>query len=350
MSYVELIIRNKKPLIALAVIALLCALYFLFLHTNAEQPMDMKVVEVVTAKKGDISESVRLIGEVRPKHETTLVAKETGVLDILVHPGERASANTVIAKIINAEAERQYNLNEQSAKIAEIQHDRANTLLKSGTISKTGAEDKKSSLLDAQNSLATAKIKLDNFRFYAPFDGVVGVYKFKEGAQVKAGDAIVSFYDPSVIMIEFDIPGSFIADVTSDTKIVFAGKEYQLTHAQRLIDPDTHMSPAFTEIQCDNCILGATENVELILNHKQGVVILPNEAVFIANGKESVYVIKDGKTHLKAVETGIKDKSNIEITSGIEEGEVVVAKGQSRLTPDMAVKIYEEPKSGTKEE
>lgn len=334
--------KYKLPVIIAAMLVIVGVSYYMFSGGQQGPQMDVKVVEVAKAHKGDIFESTSLIGEIHPKREAMFVAKESGVLDILVEAGKTAKAGELIAKIVNDEAEKQYTINKQNAQIAETQSSRANKLMQSGTLSKAGAEDKQSSMLSAQESLAGAKRALDNFRFYAPFDGVVGVFKYREGAQIKTGDQVVSFYDPSVILLNFDIPASFIESINDETEVVLAGKHYKLSHVQRLVDPNTRMAPAFAEVECDGCVLGSTTNVDLILTKKTDVILLTREAVFVSNGKLAIYVIEDGKAALKTVETGIKDNANIEITSGVKEGDEVIAKGQTRLFPGAPVKILEE--------
>ena len=332
--------RTQLAIAAILVVAVVA--YYMFSGTQQAPQMDVKVVEVTKAHKGDIFASTSLIGEIRPRREAMFVAKESGVLDIIIDAGKTAKTGDLIAKIVNEEAEKQYSINKQNAQIAETQSSRANKLLQSGTLSKAGAEEKQSSMLSAQESLSGSKRALDNFRFYAPFDGVVGVFKYREGAQIKTGDQVVSFYDPSVILLNFDIPASFMENINDETEVSLNGKNYKLSHVQKLVDPNTRMAPAFAEVECDGCVLGSTTNIDLILNKKTDVILLPKEAVFVSNGKLAVYVIEEGKAALHNVETGIQDSKNIEVTSGVKEGDEVIAKGQTRLFPGVPVKILEE--------
>ena len=40
------------------------------------------------------------------------------------------------------------------------------------------------------------------------------------------------------------------------------------------------------------------------------------------------------------VNLGIREKEDVEITSGLQKGDILIARGQARLYPDIAVKIY----------
>ena len=67
--------------------------------------------------------------------------------------------------------------------------------------------------------------------------------------------------------------------------------------------------------------------------------------------KEVVFVVKDGVAKMIEVETGISDDANIEIISGIEEGDKVVSGSYKAISRDLKnddqVKVKQ---SGSEEE
>lgn len=96
---------------------------------------------------------------------------------------------------------------------------------------------------------------------------------------------------------------------------------------------------------------GMTASVDIITERKNGVVSVPIAAVTTRNGdaaekkegengdnnggdkkvkkeeviKEVVFVAKDGKAEMKEVKTGISDFENIEIVSGLKEGDQIIS-------------------------
>ena len=69
-----------------------------------------------------------------------------------------------------------------------------------------------------------------------------------------------------------------------------------------------------------------TTNVTITLKKKTGVLAIPSAAVTREGGRKYVSLQnKDGKTIRRGVKTGWKEGSYIEITSGLKEGDVVVA-------------------------
>lgn len=340
----KLIMRYKK-ISALVIILFLIIISYSLYHVLSPPhlpPPDEKVVEVAEVQVKDIQQTVQFIGTIRSEQATTLVAKTKGILDRFVNSGQHVKKNELIAKIDNKDIERNYKLSQEMEQIAKIQYERFHQLQKMGVTSKNTVEEKESIWITNQKNLSDAKIAMDDINIYAPFDGIVGIFKIREGSQVQDGDAIVNFYDPSTIIVEFDVPIAIVQLVHDGSPVIINHKQYTLTHIQKMLDEDTHMSPAYASIQCDDCIIGGTTDVELVVNEKKATLVIPDEAVFLRNGKTYVYIVKKGKAILSPVELGIREKELIEITKGIQSGDQVIVRGQARLYPNAEVKIFSE--------
>ncbi len=70
---------------------------------------------------------------------------------------------------------------------------------------------------------------------------------------------------------------------------------------------------------------GMTGNVDVIISQKQNVLRLPVTAINPRNGRATVQVVKpDGTQETRQVTTGVKGDDDIEITSGLDDGDKVV--------------------------
>lgn len=293
-----------------------------------------------TIKKQRLQQTIHLLGTIHPKHTTVLIAKEAGMLDSLIPTGQKVKKGTLIAKIDNPDLEKNLLLSLSAVELAKSQYERINPLVKSGYVSTKEAEEKKQAWIDAQKELSKTKIELDNLRFYAPFDGIIGAYKKREGSQVNAGEPIVSIYDPSSLVVDFDIPCSNLTTLNEGQPVYVMEKQYSLSHLQKMLDEETHMCPADVDIQCEECLIGATTNVELVVAEKNDTIVIPFQALFLRDSKPFVYIVKKGKVVLVSVKTGLQQQDKIEIVEGLNAGQQLVIKGQERLYPEMAVDIY----------
>jgi membrane fusion protein, multidrug efflux system len=189
--------------------------------------------------------------------------------------------------------------------------------------------------------LSAAKIEVEKLLIKAPFDGVVGVFRYRDGAYVQPGTVIVSVYDPADAIVELDIPSNIVAKVNDDQPVTVNGHPYTLTHVQRLVDENTHMCPALIDVPTHNFVIGASVDVDLTLEQHKGVLVLPSDAVFLRNGESFVYKVEDEKAVLVPVILGIREKDRVEIVSGLSEKDVVIACNQTRLYPGISVRIYQ---------
>ncbi len=77
--------------------------------------------------------------------------------------------------------------------------------------------------------------------------------------------------------------------------------------------------------------LGYNATVDIEILGKKGIISLPVTAIFSQEGKDYVYVVKEGKASRREVQVGEKSEEWVEILSGLEEGERVVVEGVGKI-------------------
>ncbi|MCL2652060.1 MAG: efflux RND transporter periplasmic adaptor subunit [Candidatus Azobacteroides sp.] len=74
---------------------------------------------------------------------------------------------------------------------------------------------------------------------------------------------------------------------------------------------------------------GFNATAELIMNEKKDILFIPESCLTFRNDSVFVDVLKLGKVETKQIETGISDEVNIEVISGIGEGDKIMKKKAS---------------------
>jgi membrane fusion protein (multidrug efflux system) len=333
------IASKHKIITALAFLIILSNCFF-WGRSKPSPSTPPKIVEVAIVKPTTIEKTIQLIGTIRPKHATVLVAKGSGMLDTLLSSGQTVKKGDLIAKIINPDIEKSYQLSKETEQLENTQYQRLKSLQKTGFVSAREVEEKKRVWIDSQREKAKTKIELKNMRFYAPFDGVVGAFKIKEGAQVTEGAPVVTIYDPQSLTVEIDIPCSNTNSIEENQPIYLFNKLYHLSHVQKMIDDETHMCPADVDIQCTRCLVGVSITGHLVIKKKINTLVIPTQALFLKQGKTHIYKVVDKKIELVAVKTGIQQKDRVEIIAGLKSGDRIVSKSPERLYPGLEVSIY----------
>lgn len=73
----------------------------------------------------------------------------------------------------------------------------------------------------------------------------------------------------------------------------------------------------------DQLVLGTNVDVEITVEKKENVLLVPESAVFEKNRQYYVTVVENGQMIEKQIVKGLEDSDFIEITSGLNEGEIV---------------------------
>lgn len=93
------------------------------------------------------------------------------------------------------------------------------------------------------------------------------------------------------------------------------------------------MEPSDTNLK-----IGMSGTADVVVATKQAVVVVPIDAVVDKKQKKYVYKVVDGKASLTEVRIGLSTDSDVEITSGLKAGDMVVVKGIEKLKDGQSVK------------
>jgi RND family efflux transporter MFP subunit len=84
---------------------------------------------------------------------------------------------------------------------------------------------------------------------------------------------------------------------------------------------------------------GATVTATVVLEEHQDAVTVPEQSVVLRPAGEVVYVVEAGKARQRVVQVGINQDGRVEITGGLQAGEMVVVDGAGFLSDGVAVTV-----------
>lgn len=154
------------------------------------------------------------------------------------------------------------------------------------------------------------------------------------------------------IKIEFSVPSRYSGLVKQGSKITFTSeaenKDRNATvyAIEPQIDPVTRTLTARAETSNPNneLIPGQFIRINLSLENRENAILIPTTAIMPKADGHTVFIIKDGKAHLKEVELGARTSNRVEILKGVEEGDTVAIAGVPQLKDraEVAIKKLEE--------
>ena len=190
-------------------------------------------------------------------------------------------------------------------------------------------------------------IKLKSGNILAPFSGVLGYTGLTEDILVSNNIIIITLDDNSTIYSDIKIPENYSAfmkkglpvevKITSYKDKIFRG---EVDFVSSRINADTRS--LLSRIKIDNknleLISGSLLEVGVKFNLRNSLSV-PDTSVMVEGDKSYVYKINGENIANKTqVKTGLRGDKNIEIISGLTEGDIIVAEGLKKVRPRGKIK------------
>ncbi|MGW8267737.1 MAG: efflux RND transporter periplasmic adaptor subunit [Longimicrobiales bacterium] len=181
-----------------------------------------------------------------------------------------------------------------------------------------------------------------------PIAGKVVANNAVLGGMVDESTEILTILDPTHLWVEAEIYEKDIAKIRVGqqariTVPAYPDEVFQgaITYVSDLLNPETRTITVRTEVNNDGLELkpGMFADLVIELNHSGTALSVPREAVLDDRGSHLVFVrLAPNRFQPRLVTVGMRENGFVEIAEGIEEGEVVVARGNFQLKS----KLYEE--------
>jgi membrane fusion protein (multidrug efflux system) len=291
-----------------------------------------------------IDHTLTAVGTIHSNESVVIKPEVTGkIIEISFKEGEHVDKEKVLFRLDTELLDAEYQEFKANYDFARSQFQRAQNLKKSKIIPDEEYDNIYRRFLNAQSRVNTLATRLKKHTIIAPFSGVVGARNVSVGDYVSTGESLVNLEDLSSVKAEFYVPERFLKDIQLNQKVYievdslskqFKGLIYlinprihtetrsAIVHA-RIPNPDETLKP------------GMFCTVNVILSVKETALMVPQEAIFMQNKQQFIYIKKDRIAEIRPVTTGIYSGERIEITSGLQPGESVVIAGVQKLMPGM---------------
>ena len=190
-------------------------------------------------------------------------------------------------------------------------------------------------------------IKLKSGDITAPFNGMLGYTGLTEDILVSNNIIIITLDDNSIIYSDIKIPENYSTSIkkglpvevklTSYKNKIFKG-EVDFVSSRINADTRSLLSRIKVENKDLELISGSLLEVGVKFNLRNSLSV-PDTSVMIEGDKSYVYKInKENIANKTEVKTGIRTDKSIEITSGLTEGDIIVAEGLKKVRPRGKIK------------
>lgn len=211
----------------------------------------------------------------------------------------------------------------------------ANVIEPQSEASAKAAVDQAKAAVDlAANSLANCTVT-------APISGYISSKNASVGQTAAQGMEVFGIKNSDSVDVEINVTESVIGSLSVGTSAKIDIKSAKIEGADGVVsvlgeakNDTTGMYPVKVSINnADGKIkVGMMADVSLVTDKVDGVLTISQNSVLKSGDKEYVYVADGKKAVKKDIETGITDGKNVEVLSGISEGDKVITDGKEYLS------------------
>ncbi len=357
--------KRRKWIVIAGVVVLLGLVAFVVTksnsHSSAEGPPSVKVA------RGTIQEEALAVGTIEPKNEISIKSRVSGVVKrLFVDVGSYVQAGDPLLEVKPdptpvelADAKRQLELAEVDFNNMKKERERQALLHTRSLISDQDFDNTQKQYMESElrvkmageklELMQSGKVTIDSTKIesiiYAPIDG----YVLTRAAEV--GDPVtpLTSYQEGTVLMKMANMSHLVFKGTVDE--IDVGKLHDGMPAEIRIgalpgdtitgrlskiwleaEKKENASVFPIEISISNLKkvtlrAGYSANADVIIQKKTNVLYLPERMVTFRNDSSFVKVaLADNKSEERAIKTGLSDAINIEVISGLKEGDKVLEK------------------------
>ncbi|MBT2162854.1 efflux RND transporter periplasmic adaptor subunit [Zobellia barbeyronii] len=382
--------KNKRNIIIGGIaIVILAIVAYSFINGGDEVIIEAKTI---AAKKGDVTTMVTATGTIEPITQVEVGTQVSGVVEkIYVDYNSTVTEGQLIAeldktnlKASKTQAQAAYDNAVSQRDYMKIIYDRQKTLFDNQVISKSDFDDAsfnyqtaKGTVTQRFSDLQEAKTNLGYANIYSPIDGVVLSRDIDEGQTVAASYSTPTLFtiaqDLKEMQVEADVDEADIGVVKEGQRVSFTVDAYQgkvfegivtqvrldptvtsnvvtYTVVIKADNPDLQLKPGLTatisiytlelkdvlSVEAKAINFKPTQPEMMAYNEQEKLTLeRPNNGPRTADKEEvtKVWVLEsNGAITPKEVKLGASDGVNVQILSGINEGDKLVYSLKSETT------------------
>ncbi|MDX2196283.1 MAG: efflux RND transporter periplasmic adaptor subunit [Cytophagales bacterium] len=320
-------------------------LVFAYCNSNKTNtiPKDAPPVEVgiMVAQMISFDKIYEASGNVLPHEFVNIFPETAGKLTYLqIDEGSSVSQGTILAKINNAELVAQLSAFQLQADIYTKTEDRLRKLLDVNGVSQAEYDEALTKLNTAKANIKVIEAQIEKTIIRAPFSGVLGLRMVSNGAYVNPQTLLCTLQETSHLKVDFNIPQEYGGKLKrgSIVSVISQDKEYNaiVYASEPAINSNTGNQKIRAKIQAD---ITPGSYAKVRLKEKTKGILVPTYALIPEATANKLVVMRGGKVAYAKVATGTRQAQNVEITSGILQGDTVIVAGVLFVRPNSSVKI-----------
>ncbi len=307
------------------------------------------IVDAIVVRPQTITNHIEVNGTVVANEYVELHPEASGRLIYLNVPeGKWIEAGTVIARVNDADLKAQIEKTKVLLETAEKTEGRYRQLLAVNGINQSDYDASLSLVNGYKADIEYTKALLDKTVLKAPFNGIVGLRQVSLGAYVSPTTLIATLQQLDKIKIDFTLPEEYTSAIKIGDQVEVQADADELRHphikAQILaVEPQVNQNTRNIKVRAllenTKANPGAFVKVYVNAGEDKAALMVPTNCIIPDDKNKQIVLIKDGIAAFVNVKTGMRQSNNVEITTGIRDGDTVVVTGVLFVRPKSPVQL-----------
>lgn len=353
----QILLGIGAVLLAIVVVIFIYRLYGRFAgqHQNG---FPIPVVEAIEAETEPVEIKVSALGTLQADQAITIRPEITGIVtSIDFKDGQRVNEGDLIITLNDEDLKARLMQAEARLTLTRANYQRAEQLVKQGSGTARARDEALNDFKSAEAEVAAAKTALDKATITAPFPGIVGLRQVSLGQYLTAGQDIATLADVDNLRIDFRVSEVFLTAIQKgqQVSVVFdALPDATYKGVISAIDPVVSVDGRAISVRAllsneDGKLRpGLFGRVQIVTETRNSILLPEASIVTSPTGGRAVFTIVDGHAKLTPVQIGERLPGEVEVLSGVENGDVVIITGQLKVQDGGAVEVArDEPREAT---
>lgn len=320
----------------------------------AMNPLNAPVtVEVAEVQVGALQQSLAAVGSLSSPQSTPIAPQIGGKLVALnIEQGALAKKGMVLARLDDAALRAQLMAAQSTLANARQVYARDQQIANTGALSAQEVDRDAAAVRSAEASLAQAQANLDYTTLRAPFAGTLGIRLVSMGTYVAPGTTLVTLQSLDPLYLDFSLPQNELAQVRAGQAVHFSVDGVKGDFSGKVLAVNPALNADSRSIQVRASVPnpgrqlkpGMFANVQLQTGSVPQALFVPQQAVVAEGVARKIWVV-DGSNNatLRDVTLGQYQTNLVQVTSGLNAGERVIAAGLQKMRPKakLVIKPYQ---------
>lgn len=265
-----------------------------------DKPEPVTVVELGTAERGAVAEVLTTSASVESEASADIVPSTTGIVVSVHHDeGDPVKKGDLLAVLDNVNLDASAERASADLRRLQGQYDEMLRLKASGAVSSRELEDLAYQLENAKTSMREASRSFGQTRLVAPFDGVVAARDVRVGELAGSGRAAFKVVDLTTLRVVAQLPERDLSRVAVGQKAVLisaydedARTDGEVQRIAPVVDAASGTFRVTVSVDPAQKALrpGQFVTVDLEVDRREDVVVVPRKAIVYEDGAPVVYV------------------------------------------------------------